>query len=295
MFSLIMFCGFACIYPQTNSDPALKLPQKIDEWTTSAERTFNNSTLYDYIDGAAELYLSFGFSKVYNRIYSRPGYADILVDIFYMNSSYDSFGVFSFSVGKVGNDFGIQSQIATGAKVFWKSNYYVSITCYPETGESNIASTKLARLIDESITGKSELPEILNYLPSESLDKESMRYFRHYVWLNSHVFISNENILNIDQKTQAVLAKYGEKEKSVLLIVKYPSGAEAAAAKEKFIKNYNPELLDTSAVITKNGKWCGIETIENFFVGVFNASQKDEVNKLLVLSKKKINNAATSK
>ena len=76
------------------------------------------------------------------------------------------------------------------------------------------------------------LPEIIKYLPIELLDKESIRYFRHYVWLNSHIFLSNENILNINQNTQAVLALYnGKNNKSVLLVIKYPNNNDAVEAK----------------------------------------------------------------
>ncbi len=292
---IFLFSYLRSISSQPNSDPALILPHTIGGWEASTERTFNDSTLYDYIDGNAELFLSFGFTKVYNRIYSRANQPDILVDIFYMNSSYDAFGVFSFSVGKTRNDFGVNSQIANGALVFWKDKYYVSITCYPETEESKITTREIARLIDSSILPKGELPGILNCLPSKSLDKESIRYFRHYIWLNSHIFISNENILNIDQTTEAALAKYGEDDKSILLIIKYPDSSSMLIAKEKFIKNYNPELLNSPIIKTQTGNWCGIESTNNFFIGALNGIDKESTINLINQTKEKINDSTTSK
>ena len=282
------------INSQTKSDPTQSLPQTIEGWNASTERTFSDSTLYDYIDGGAELFLSFGFSKVYNRIYTQPNQPDILVDIFYMNSSYDAFGVFSFSVGQIGNDFGVQSQVANGAVVFWKDNYYISITCYPETDESKKAVTGLAQLIGNSIPQKGELPSILDYLPSQSLDKESIRYFRHYIWLNSHLFISNDNILNINQSTDAVLAKYRDNDKSILLIIKYPNNSDAAAAKEKFVENYNQDLTNNPTAKMKNGKLCGFDLINNFIVAVFNAADQDVISMLINQTKEKIDGSTTT-
>lgn len=292
---IFLFSFLRNINSQPNSNPALILPHTIGGWEASTERTFNDSTLYDYIDGNAELFLSFGFTKVYNRIYSRANQPDILVDIFYMNSSYDAFGVFSFSVGKTGNDFGVNSQIANGAIVFWKDKYYVSIACYPETEESKIAIREIAKLIDDSILPKGELPGILNCLPSTSLNDESIRYFRHYIWLNSHIFISNENILNIDQTTEAVIAKYGENDKSILLIIKYPDSTNTLIAKEKFIKNYNPGLLNSPIIKNQAGKWCGIESTINFFIGIFNGIDKESTINLINQTKEKINGSTTSK
>lgn len=278
------------LYPHT--DPSGALPNSLNGWVKlDDDRIFNQENLYDYINGGAELYLSFGSSKVFNRIYSNTAGQEILVDIFYMNSPQDAFGVFSFTVGEIGTDYGQQSQIAPGAIVFWKDKFYVSIFSNPVTEESTNLMSKLAKLIDESITEIGKLPEILDFLPTTNLDLQSIRYFRHHVWMNSHYFISNQNILNIDQNTQCVLAKYGAKEKSVLMIIKYPSANDALTAKEKFVKNYKNGFLQTSLVKNENGKWCGIEVMNNFFIGAFNATNKEEIQNLISQTKDIINNS----
>ncbi len=275
---------------QIVNDPSKALPENIDGWKILTERSYNNETLYDYIDGGAELFLSFGFSKVFNRIYSKENQPDIMVDIFYMNTSYDAFGVFSFSSGKIENNFGQQSQEPHGAIIFWKNNFYISIISSIETEESKKAITQIAKLIDASIAETGPFPEIIKFLPTESLDKESIRYFRHYVWLNSHMFLSNENIFNINQNTQAVLALYNEKKnKPVLLVIKYPNNNDAVEAKEKFIKEYNPKLKSSFVIKTKNSKWIGLELVNKFLIGVFNGTSKESVNNLLNSTKVIIN------
>jgi hypothetical protein len=269
------------------SDPTKVLPENLHGWKILTDRTYNNETLYDYIDGGAELFLSFGFSKVFNRIYSKENQPDIMVDIFYMNTSYDAFGVFSFSSGKIENNFGQQSQEPNGAIIFWKNKFYISIISSIETEESKKALTEIAKLIDASITETGPFPEIIKFLPTELLDKESIRYFRHYVWLNSHIFLSDENILNINQNTQAVLALYNEKKsKTVLLVIKYPDDKDAVEAEQKFIKEYNPKLKSSFVIKTKNSKWIGLELVNNILIGVFNGTTKASANKLLSSTKK---------
>jgi hypothetical protein len=281
---------FLTMNAHSKNDPLVSLPDSIDGWTKlSDDRIFNQENLYDYIDGSAELYLSFGFSKVFNRIYSNTAGQEILVDIFYMNSSQDAFGVFSFTVGEIGIDYGQQSQIAPGAIVFWKDKYYVSIFSNPVTEESTTLMGKLAQLIDDSITEEGKLPEILAYLPQKNLDKQSIRYFRHHVWMNSHYFISNENILNINPDTHGVLAKYGDTEKSTLIIVKYPDDREALVARDKFVKNYDNGILQTGMATAEAGKWLGIELVNNFFISVFNAENKTDLQNLITQAKELIN------
>lgn len=279
---------------QIENDPALKLPDSIDGWTkTAQDKFFDNQNLFEYIDGAAELYISFGFSKVFNRIYTRGAGKEIILDIFYMNSCYDAYGVFSYSVGKVEHDFGMQSQQTGGSLVFWKDKYYISIMSNPETEETKKIILKLGKIIDESIPAKGEFPKILESLPEESLNRESIRYFRHYVWLNSHIFISGENILNIKENTECVQAKFGKDGKAILLIVKYANKAEAAKAKEKFINNYNSTLKKKNPA-KMNSKWSGIELLGDTLIIVFNGDGEKTVKKIIGLTKEKINKSTTN-
>ena len=81
-FSFFFFNFVMLINAQIVNDPSKALPENIDGWKILTDRTYNNETLYNYIDDGAELFLSFGFSKVFNRIYSKTNQPDIMVDIF---------------------------------------------------------------------------------------------------------------------------------------------------------------------------------------------------------------------
>ncbi|MEW6653886.1 MAG: DUF6599 family protein [Bacteroidota bacterium] len=276
------------IIGQTMDNPSVSLPDSINGWKKLGEdRTFNEQNLYDYIDGAAELYISFGFSKVFNRIYYAGEGKEIIVDIFYMNTPQDAFGAFSFTAGKIGNDFGLQSQVSSGSIVFWKNNFVVSILQNPESEDANKISFTIAKIIDESITEIGHFPDVLKYLPEDNLNKESIRYFRHYVWLNTYIYLSDGNILNINQNTHGLLAKYGEKENLILLMVKYPNEQQALAAEEKFNNEYYKSVKPKPVIKLKN-KFGGARVVKHFFFAVFNGSTEISVKNLLALVQKSI-------
>ncbi|MCX6151224.1 MAG: hypothetical protein NTX22_11910 [Ignavibacteriales bacterium] len=272
------------------SDPVKSLPETIDGWKISEQdRFFDDNTLYDYIDGGAELFISYGFTKVFNRNYSKPEQSNISVDIFYMNSSSDAFGVFMQSTGRIENDFGQQSQQTIGSIIFWKDNFYISIMCNPETEESKIAISKLAKEIDKSITGIGSLPPIISLLPENNLDNKSIRYFKHYIWLNSHTFISNENILNINSKVNCVQAKYNIKNSNpILLLIEYPTIEEAALARNSFIHTFNSKLLKSKILKTEKHKWIGLDSFNNHIWAVFNCNDKTTAQNLLDSASKQI-------
>ena len=65
------------------SDLATLLPDNLEGWiVTEKDRIYGRDNLYNYINGGAELYLSYRFKKVINRMYSAPKQPDILLDLF---------------------------------------------------------------------------------------------------------------------------------------------------------------------------------------------------------------------
>ncbi len=265
------------------------LPSAVSGWKAAGQDSiYNRSTLFNYIDGGAELYLSYGFKEVINRRYKREGQPDIVVDIFDMATAPNAFGVFSQSMETVDESFGQGSQVSKGLIVFWKDHYYVSMMAYPETDESKKAIHTLAALIDNAIEKEGPLPAILSLLPEKSLVKESIRYFRHHAWLNAHYFIADHNLLHINDTTEALLAKYGEKNRrSLLLLVSYPDEQSAQLAYRDFLKSYLPNVSGKEPVQIEDGTWTACRLSGNLFIAVFNAAQAVDASQLLDAVEKK--------
>ena len=280
---LIMLCGGAFCMGKGNQDPASLLPDELEGWKAAEkDRVYSRDNLYEYIDGGAELYLSYGFETVISRTYAKPGQPPMVVDLFDMATSQNAYGVFSHSRETVEYTFGQGSQYAPGLLLFWKDRYYISIQAIPETDESKKAVFSLARKIESAIVKEGPLPEILSLLPERSLVGESIRYFRHHAWLNSHYFVSDKNILHINDTTDAVLAKYGEKrERSLLLLVKYRKEKDAECAKSDFIHYYLPELSNRRAVQIEDGTWTACRLTGNMLIIVFNAPGEDSALRLI--------------
>ncbi len=278
---LLLFTAFNPIID--SSGLVLLLPDNIQGWNIAEnDRTYNPETLYDYIDGGAELYISYGFNEVLSRRYTKDEQPDIVVDIFDMGNSYNAFGTFSHSRETLDRTFGQGSEYAQGQLLFWKDRYFVSILTFPETAESKEAIFQLARKIEGAIPGEGPLPQILDLLPQKSLVPESIRYFHHYIWLNSYYYVADQNILHIDEKTDALLAKYGEqKKRSLLLIVKYQNDEDATTALNNFVQYYMPEHSGAFVVQIEDGTWTACQKIANFLLVVFNGPGKEEALQLI--------------
>ncbi|MFQ6113840.1 MAG: DUF6599 family protein [bacterium] len=280
---LVLITAGALLMWNASSDLGRLLPTKLQGWEIAGrDKVYNRQNLYDYIDGGAELYLSYGFEQLLNRTYTAPGQPDIVVDLFDMGSSHDAYGVFSHSKETEDTTFGQGSQYTQGLLLCWKDRYFVSILASPETVASRKAVFNLASQIDAAIETEGPLPEIVYLLPPESLVRESIRYFHHHVWLNSYYFVADENILHIDDNTEALLAKYGSRQKRYfLLIVKYANAGDAEMAHHDFVTSYLPELAEEQIVQIEDGTWTGCQREKNYVIIVFNAPTKEQAARLI--------------
>jgi Family of unknown function (DUF6599) len=264
-----------------------KLPNLIQGWQKSAKGTvYTPDNLFEYINGGAELYISYGFNHLASRTYSKEGLPEIKIDIFDMDGAYNAFGVFAHSKEDI-DDFiapDVESEYASGLLTFWKGRYYVSILAYPETDEKKKIVQKLGQEISANITEKSSKPPLVQMLPKEKLDTDSIRYFRHYIWLNSYFYISTHNILNMDKGTEAVLAQYNLDEKTkpatMLLLVTYLSKEDAIKAAQKFIKEYMPEAKVGFKQL-KDKRWHGCSIKGKLIKIIFYAPTKEQAIKIL--------------
>ena len=80
-----------------NVNPKIILPSEVGGWKWDGkDMKYNSRTLFDYIDGAAELYLAYGFQNLVVRRFEKPGQPSIMAELYEMATSEDAYGVFSF-------------------------------------------------------------------------------------------------------------------------------------------------------------------------------------------------------
>jgi hypothetical protein len=269
----------------TLTDLSNVLPAEIVGWKKSDKDTFYNpENLFKYIDGGAELYISYNFQQVLAQKYTKGEGNEITVDIFDMEHSYNAFGVFAHGSERpddAANRIGQASEYASGLLTFWKDKFYISILAYPETEEKKKLVSKLGQTLAGAVNTEGALPPVISLLPRENLVPASIRYFYHYIWLNSYYFISDRDILFIDQNTQAALAKYNDgDDKFLVLLVTYSAKEKAEAAYKNFLNAYLTGAADNIKQ-RANRRWTGSKLEDNMIAVVLDAPNRETVNRYL--------------
>ena len=235
LFSRTAFSLLAIILMASTSEGATgrmkvhkpNLPKTVGVWTRpDTPRVIDSENIFEYMNGAGELYLAYRFDRLEVYEYTADGEKSILVELYYMETSDDAFGLlsldwggervsFSVSPAKTSNQSLTSSTRAlygAGLLRVWSDNLYCRIMAFRETPASKQAVLTLGKTIAANRRRPPE-PELLKILPLHigsawKLRKDRLSFFRSYLVLNSIYFLSQENILDLDFSTEAVIAPY---------------------------------------------------------------------------------------
>jgi hypothetical protein len=200
-------------------------------WERSGEvEVYVPEDLFDYMDGQAELFFVYNFERLAVQEYQRGQEGPIIVEVYQVASPADAYGLFSFYATGQPMDLGAGGSAEPGRLIsFWQGRFYARVFAYGEAEQESLSA--LARQVAAGMPEEGGLPELVTRLPQENLVPGSTRFFHQKLSLDNLLWLGDENILDLSEQTDAVLAAYAYGEaQAQLLVVKYPDAATAEAA-----------------------------------------------------------------
>ena len=297
IFFVIMICIFTVAGMVKGEEKGkmsqeISLPSEAGGWKRDGkEMKYDSKTLFKYIDGAAELYLAYGFQNLRVCRFEKSNKPPLIVELYEMASSEDAFGVFSFEHQDETVEIGQGSEFGGGLLRFWKGKYFVSIYAEGEGAEVESGILKMGRTVADSIPTIGPEPKLVGFIPGKNfgLVDQSVCYLKSHVLLNQRFFISHQNILNLNRKTEAVLAQYlQDKQKTQLLLIRYSNSKEAGDVYQSFMKAYLPDARGKDRSKTEDGKWTFARQRNEFVIIVFGAPTEADAEALLKATEKKL-------
>jgi len=147
-------------------------------WTLAeAPQIYKKKTLFQHIDGQAELFFKYGFQQSVFATYQgeRSREDQIEVDIYDMGKVIQAFGVFSrFRNEDRPGGFGLDSYLDDHSVFFYKGKYFIMLYA----AESNADSLgQFSKLISSKISDSSPPPKEIGHFPKNGLKPGSIQYF----------------------------------------------------------------------------------------------------------------------
>ena len=142
--------------------------------------TYQPDNLYQYINGAADQFIAYGFKKLYGAEYivKTAKQESLVIDVYDMGSHLSAFGMYtskkdpaSASLGIGSESFGNDQYVA-----FYQDRFYVEIQPRISIQSNRLIPQQAARLVAKKISGTSTRPALLKVFPEESKIDSSENY-----------------------------------------------------------------------------------------------------------------------
>ena len=220
---------------------SIGLPERVGEFRIAqpARVYEGDKQLFEYIDGAAEPYLKFGFVRVAAATYA-AGAVSLRLDLWEFQAPDGAFGAYAHDRAEEGKPVEAGDEgVAAGAALWaWRGLYMAAVLPGggPATAEQAAA---LAGGALESVGARSAArPEVCRRLPADGLAPNTVRYMLAPVHLQD-LYVEDDVIetLHLDGKAKAAYGAYGKGAGGVpagLVLVQYASEGQAEAARRAY-------------------------------------------------------------
>ena len=293
----------------------IHLPKTIGDWTRpELARFINSKNIFEYMNGAGELYLGYRFQHLEVFDYTSDSQEKILVEMYFKESSDDAFGLLSLDWG--GEPVSLDGSFASTSNKFftspnralygggllrlWSDQIYARVMAERETPASKEAVLAIGKAIAADANNPSE-PELVKILPLKigsawKLRMDRLSFFRSHLVLNSIFYLSHENILDLDLSAEAVIAPYehishsGNPKRSQFLLVRYENPDRARKALNQFHDAYLPEYqksipadsaANTPSLFKLEDGWLAYKRLSNYILFVFECPDQDSARAII--------------
>jgi hypothetical protein len=212
-------------------------------------QTYTRKTLFEHINGQAELFLKYGFQKSVFAIYQnkKESQDQIELDIYDMGNVVQAFGIYSrFRNEDRPGGFGLDSYLDDHSAFFYKGKYF---GMFYATESHHEMLRQFSTLISLKIMDPSPHPQEIGYFPKNGLKSGSIQYFPE--GLLGHRFL-RRGFQGIYIEKAEVKAKGGEKEYKLFLAI-FKDSEEAINALKVYRENLSKKGKVFSGRLIQDG------------------------------------------
>ena len=151
----------------------------LDNWNRSDEvQVYNPDNLYEYINGAADLYLSYDFTELQVAEYTAANERSLIIEIYIHKDPVYAFGIYSRERPDYSTflKIGTQAHYEGMAIYFFKGRYYVKINSYGLSEAEEKLLPEYAKKVAAVLDGETSFPFIVNCFPAEHKLENSEKF-----------------------------------------------------------------------------------------------------------------------
>jgi hypothetical protein len=184
--------------PSQADAAAFAFPEMPGWSPVAAPQSFSSETLYEYINGAADLYLTYEFQDLSVAEYQGPQKGSVTVEVYRHGTPTEAFGIYSQE--RLANarflEVGVQAYYEPGVFNFLLGPHYVKIGGEGLGADDEQVLLAFARRLEARLGGKGGFPTILSAFPAEGRRSHTEKFvsknFLGYAFLHSGFTVGYE-------------------------------------------------------------------------------------------------------
>ncbi len=174
---LVFFAGvWSTAFAQNIPDTLF--PQVPGFKLTPGEKVYTSDNLFEIIDGAADLFLTYGFEELHTAEYSAPGIEYIRVEVYRHSSQANAFGMYAQERPEETRflPIGGQGYLEEGALNFYCGRYYMRMTTNDKGEKVQLALQSIAQSAAGALHQEKTLPALFAFFPEKGKKQNSEMY-----------------------------------------------------------------------------------------------------------------------
>ena len=199
---------------------------KVEGWILIRDTTeYSPETLWEYINGAADLFVSYGFENLAVAYYRMPAGKEIRAELYRHASRQDAYGMYSQERApeNAAAPHGVEACMDEGMLNFVSGRWYVKLSANEVSDIVQRGMHRVAAAIDSALEQPHELPEGFALLPQTGRIHRSEQYIAR-------------DFLGYGFLTGAYVASYGSQDGCRVFAVPLASPELARTALESFLR-----------------------------------------------------------
>lgn len=199
-------------------------PELADFQKKGNPEEYHPDNLFEYINGAAEVFLSYDFEKLVTLSYKNKLNQSLTIDVYRHSNINNGFGIYSQEKPLKGNFISIGSQgyYEKGIINFFKGNFYVKLSGFDLGDNDQTVLDKAARAIASKLKSHIKFPHPLKGFPEKNRINNSEKFlsknFMGYGFLNS-AFVTSYQIK--EKEVQVFIIEAENEQKADEMMNKY--------------------------------------------------------------------------
>lgn len=244
---------------------------------------YDESNLYEYIDGAADGYIQLGFKKLTVQIYTKNEDTSFTVDIYEMKDTPSGFGIFKKEKSTANSiSIGSDGYYENGMLNFYKGKYYVKLSSFGLGENDKKILNDSAKLISEQLKVEKK-KTMFDCFPIKNRVPNSEQYigndFLGHGFLHSAFTVKlTDNNIEINP--------FIIKTKNPAEIIEIINNYKSLLKKKNKVISFNENMMSFYDPYYRNSGKMYLLQKDNVIIGLFSKNEEKAISLIKTIEKK---------